>query len=79
MRHTRIRSAQAFEVLWSLRADSKLAKIVNRLTAEIERLDEDNAQLQASVQVYREVLRRYSMGAIPAATPSEAPAIRDAG
>jgi hypothetical protein len=79
MRHTRIRSAETFEALWSLRADSKLAKIVNRLTEEIVRLDEDNAQLQASVQVYREVLRRYSMGAIPAATSSEAPAIRDAG
>jgi hypothetical protein len=55
---TRIRRAQVFSVLRSLHADSKLVRIVTKLTREVERLDEDNAQLYASVMVYKEVLRR---------------------
>jgi len=60
MRRTRIRPARVFDVLGALHADSKLVRIVKMLTREIERLDEDNAQLYASVLVYKEILRRGS-------------------
>ena len=70
MHRTRIRHSQVFNVLRSLHADSKLVRIVARLTREVERLDEDNAQLYASVLVYKEILRRLCAGAPPASTAS---------
>lgn len=63
MRRTHIRPGQVFDVLRSLHADRRLVRIVGRLTREIERLDEDNAQLHASVQIYQELVRRSSMRA----------------
>jgi len=73
MHRTRIRPTQVLNVLRSLHADSKLVRIVTKLTREVERLDEDNAQLYASVLVYKEVLRRQCAGTGPAASPSNAP------
>ena len=70
MRRTRVRPAQVFHILQSLHADSKLVAVVRKLAREVERLDEDNAQLYASVMVYREVLRRHSIGARPAMSSS---------
>jgi hypothetical protein len=72
MYRTRIRPAQVFNVLRSLHADGKLVRIVTKLTREVERLDEDNAQLYASVMVYKEALRRLCAGAGPTSTPSNA-------
>jgi hypothetical protein len=78
MQRTRIRPAKIFNVLRSLNADSKLVRMVTKLTREVERLDEDNAQLHASVLLYREVLRRQSFGATQAAAPSNVPMARHA-
>jgi hypothetical protein len=78
MQRTRIRPAKIFNVLRSLNADSRLVRMVTKLTREVERLDEDNAQLHASVLLYREVLRRQSFGATQAAAPSKVPMARHA-
>ena len=72
MQRTRVRHAKVFGVLQSLHADSRLVRIVKRLTKEVERLDEDNAQLHAAVLMYKEVLRRHSAALIPGATSSNA-------
>ena len=37
-------------------------ELVRSMSLEIERLTEDNAQLRAAVDIYREVLRRYDPG-----------------
>ena len=78
MQRTRIRPAKVFNVLRSLNADSRLVRMVTKLTREVERLDEDNAQLHASVLLYREVLRRQSLGATQTAAPSTVPVARRA-
>jgi hypothetical protein len=49
-------------VLRTLHEDRRLVELVRKLAEEIERLDEDNTQLQAAVEVYREVMRRRSVG-----------------
>jgi hypothetical protein len=72
MHRTHIRSAHVFHVLRSLHADSKLVRIVAKLTREVERLDEDNAQLYAAVMVYKEVVRRQCQCAGPASAHSDA-------
>jgi hypothetical protein len=49
------------EVLRSFHEHSRLVKLVSAMTHEIERLNDDNAQLLAAVKIYREVLsRRHS-------------------
>ncbi len=45
-------------VLRSLHRDRRLVGLVRIMAREIERLDEDNAQLLAAIKVYREVARR---------------------
>jgi hypothetical protein len=77
MRRTRVRPAQIMSALESLHPDGKVARIVQRLAKEVERLDEDNVQLYASVMFYREVLRRHSLNASPAAACSNAGIVRD--
>src|SRR5580704_13082658 len=63
MRSTHVRPAQVFEILQSLPADRKLVAIVRDLAREVERLDEEAAQLHASVMIYRDILRRHASGA----------------
>jgi hypothetical protein len=46
--------------LQSLMDHSGLIAIVNSMAREIERLNEDNAQLRAAVSLYREVVRKSS-------------------
>ena len=77
MHLTHVRPAQVFRILQNLHPDSKLVAIVKRLTREVERLDEENAQLYCTVMIYREVLRRQDAGATIAPGSSN-PSARDA-
>jgi hypothetical protein len=44
--------------LHGLNDKKRLASVVKTMAAELKRLNEDNAQLRAAVEMYREVLRR---------------------
>jgi hypothetical protein len=48
------------EILQLFQEHKRLIAVVTTMTQEIERLDEDNAQLRAAVGVYREVVGRLS-------------------
>jgi hypothetical protein len=50
----------AHQLRESLQEEQQLRELVKSLSQEIERLAEDNAQLNAAVQIYREVARRYA-------------------
>lgn len=50
--------AEVQDVLSSFHEHRRLVKLVSTMTLEIERLNEDNAQLHAAVAIYREVVRR---------------------
>jgi hypothetical protein len=52
--------AKVKEVLQSFHDHQRLVDIVTTMTQEIERLNEDNAQLRAAVKIYRYVVRRGS-------------------
>lgn len=58
MQQDHVPIANVHAVLLKLHRDRRLASLIRVLAKEIERLDEDNAQLQAAVQVYREVVRQ---------------------
>jgi hypothetical protein len=47
-------------ILRCLPEGQRLARLVTAMAREIERLDEDNAQLRAAIKIYREVARVYS-------------------
>jgi hypothetical protein len=47
------------DILRSLPEGQRLARLVTAMAQEIERLDEDNAQLRAAIKIYREVARVY--------------------
>ena len=51
---------KAHQVRESLQEEQQLKELVKSLHQEIERLAEDNAQLNAAVKIYREVVRRYA-------------------
>lgn len=57
--------AEVQKVLRSFQEHQRLVKVVSAMTHEIERLNDDNAQLLAAVKIYREVLSR-SHGQAPA-------------
>jgi hypothetical protein len=57
MVHAQIRLAKVHEILRELHADRNLVAIVKAMTQEMERLTEDNAQLHAAIEVYREAVR----------------------
>jgi len=57
MRRNHALLAEAYAVLWSLHEERHLAGVVRQMAQEIERLEEDNTQLQAALQIYREVTR----------------------
>jgi hypothetical protein len=46
------------DVMRSFQEHQRLVRLVSTMTHEIERLNEDNAQLYAAVKMYREVVRR---------------------
>ena len=58
MRRSHVPLASVHAVLQSLHEDRRLTALVRQMAKEIERLDEDNIQLQAALQVYREVVRQ---------------------
>ena len=51
-------SARVEEILQSLVNHQRHISIVRNMAREIERLEEDNTQLRAAVQMYRAVLSR---------------------
>jgi hypothetical protein len=55
-------SAKVQDVLQTLHNHQRLTGLVRSMAHEIARLDEDNIQLHAAVEMYREVLRRYHDG-----------------
>ena len=52
------------EVLRSFNEHQRLVDLVKAMTQEIERLHEDNMQLHAAVNFYREAVRRSNSHAI---------------
>jgi hypothetical protein len=52
-------AAKTHKAPQSFPEDRQLMELVRSMSLEIERLTEDNAQLRAAVDIYREVLRRY--------------------
>ena len=60
MRRSHVPTANVHAVLRSLHQDRRLVGLVRTMTREIERLDEDNAQLLAAIKVYRELVRRHT-------------------
>ena len=51
-------TSNAQDVLQSIQKYKRLATLVREMAQEIERLDNDNAQLRAAVAIYREIARR---------------------
>ena len=58
MVRTEVPNTNVQHALRRLTDHSALIAIVNQMALEIERLNEDNAQLRAAVSVYREVVRK---------------------
>ena len=59
MRHAHVTLTKAQEALQSLHEDRNMVLLVRRMATEIVRLDEENAQLLASIKVYRELVAKY--------------------
>jgi len=53
-------SSKYQDLLQSVQKHKRLAALIREMAQEIERLDDDNAQLRAAVAIYREIARRYS-------------------
>jgi hypothetical protein len=60
MNHVHKAPAKVQDVLQSFHDHQRLVNIVTTMTQEIERLNEDNAQLRAAVKIYRYVAHRGS-------------------
>lgn len=60
MTQARARFSEVQSVLRPVAESRRLSAVVKAMAQEIERLHEDNVQLQAAVAMYREVLRLYS-------------------
>jgi outer membrane murein-binding lipoprotein Lpp len=60
MQHVHAQHSNTQDVLRPFNKRQRLVTLVNTLAKEVERLDEDNAQLRAAVSLYREVARRSS-------------------
>jgi hypothetical protein len=60
MRHVHVATPKVKDVLQSLQEHQRLVNLVTTMTHEIERLNEDNAQLRAAVKIYRYVAHRGS-------------------
>jgi len=54
-------STRILAVLDSVQEHKRLTGVVEALTREIKRLDEDNAQLRAAIAAYREAVKRYAV------------------
>jgi hypothetical protein len=60
---TQVPLAQAQAILESVTEHTRLTAVVRTLAREVERLEEDNRQLRAAIEVYRSVVRRYALKA----------------
>lgn len=65
MRNAQVRPESARDILRTLEAGQKLARIVREMAREIAQLREDNIQLHATIEIYREILRRNPAERIP--------------
>ena len=61
MPHAQVPISRVQQVLTSINDHQRLTAMVMTMAQEIERLDEDNAQLRAAIAMYREVVRRYAV------------------
>jgi len=55
---------QVQEILESVTEHRRLTTVIRAMAREIERLEEENKQLQAAVEIYRAVVRRYAVHAV---------------
>jgi hypothetical protein len=62
MRQVRGQAEKPEDVLTPLNQRKRLVNVVSQLVREIERLHEDNSQLRAAVEIYREVARQSAEG-----------------
>ena len=53
----------AHEILARVTEHTRLTAIIRAMAREIERLDEENRQLHAAVDMFRAVVRRYALKA----------------
>jgi hypothetical protein len=60
MRHAHVTLARAQDVLRSAHEDRQLVLLVRKMAREIVELDEENAQLNAAIKIYRELVRKYN-------------------
>ena len=60
MPNAQVQSSRLQVVPEPLFEPTQLATVVRTMTREIQRLHEDNLQLRAAVQLYREVVRQYT-------------------
>lgn len=62
MRHPCGPASTPEDVLTPLTNHKRLVEIVRTLAEEVERLEEDNSQLRAAIEIYREVTRQSAQG-----------------
>jgi hypothetical protein len=63
MRNAHVTLTVAQDLLRSSTEDREVILLVRKMARELVRLDEENAQLLAAIEVYRELVRRYSLRA----------------
>lgn len=61
MRNTTALITRVRKALESVSEQKRLTGVMRKMARELERLDEENRQLQAAVSIYREVVRRSEM------------------
>jgi hypothetical protein len=62
MGRTELPETKIREVLRGLDEHRRLVAALRTMALELERLNEDNAQLRATILIYREVVRRTGVG-----------------
>ena len=60
MSDSQVQRSDAQEVPRPFREPTPVATVVRRMTREIQRLHDDNLQLRAAINIYREVVRQYT-------------------
>jgi len=58
--HAQVQSANAQEVSKPLSRPTQLATVIRNMTREIQRLHEDNRQLHAAINMYKELVRLHN-------------------
>jgi|RhiMethySRZTD1v2_1073278.scaffolds.fasta_scaffold327913_2 hypothetical protein len=66
MGRTELPQIKLREVLRGFHEHRRLVTAIRTMALELERVNEDNAQLRAAILMYREVMRRTGAGRLPA-------------